>query len=105
MKIPLPDLLRKLREKQWERGLRPWYETVGVGLWAYAAKRPSLYAFGSKIAVRVLRWMGGSSKRIRNLPIGAGWTVSRDFPAPSGRTFREMYRERRPAGQAGSKRT
>jgi L-lactate dehydrogenase complex protein LldF len=104
VKIPLPDLLRKLREKQWERGLRPWYETVGVGLWAYAAKRPSLYAFGSKIAVRVLRWMGGSSKRIRSLPIGAGWTLSRDFPAPSGRTFREMYRERRQAGQAGSTR-
>ena len=30
VKIPLPDLLRKLREKQWERGLRPWYERVAV---------------------------------------------------------------------------
>jgi L-lactate dehydrogenase complex protein LldF len=105
VKIPLPDLLRKLREKQWERGLRPWYEKVGVALWAYAALRPSLYAFGSKVAVRVLRWMGGDAKRIRTLPIGAGWTVSRDFPAPSGRTFREMYRERRQSGQAGSTRT
>jgi L-lactate dehydrogenase complex protein LldF len=102
VKIPLPDLLRKLREKQWERGLRPWYEKVGVGVWAFAAKRPALYALGSRIAVRVLRWMGGDSRRIRSLPIGAGWTVSRDFPAPSGRTFREMYRERR---QAGSTRT
>ncbi|MGZ9030055.1 MAG: LutB/LldF family L-lactate oxidation iron-sulfur protein [Burkholderiaceae bacterium] len=105
VKIPLPDLLRKLREKQWDRGLRPWYEKVGVGVWAYAAMRPSLYAFGSRIAVRVLRWMGGSSKRIRSLPVGAGWTVSRDFPAPSGRTFREMYRDRKQAGQAGSTRT
>jgi len=105
VKIPLPDLLRKLREKQWDRGLRPWYEKVGVALWAYAALRPSLYAFGSKVAVRVLRWMGGDAKRIRTLPVGAGWTVSRDFPAPSGRTFREMYRERRASGQAGSTRT
>jgi len=105
VKIPLPELLRKLREKQWDRGLRPWYEKVGVTLWAYAAMRPSLYAFGSKVAVRVLRWMGGDAKRIRSLPVGAGWTVSRDFPAPSGRTFREMYRERRQAGQAGSTRT
>ena len=32
VKIPLPDLLRKLREKQWERGLRPWYERVGVAV-------------------------------------------------------------------------
>jgi L-lactate dehydrogenase complex protein LldF len=94
VKIPLPDLLRKLREKQWERGLRPWYEKVGVALWAYAAMRPSLYAFGSAVAVRMLAWMGGRTKRIRSLPLGAGWTVSRDFPAPSGRTFRELYRER-----------
>jgi len=105
VKIPLPDLLRKLREKQWERGLRPWYEKVGVALWAYAALRPSRYSFGSKVAVRVRRWMGGDAKRIRTLPVGAGWTVSRDFPAPSGRTFREMYRERRASGQAGSTRT
>ncbi len=33
--------------------------------------RPSLYAFGSKVAVRVLRWMGGSDRRIRSLPVGA----------------------------------
>jgi L-lactate dehydrogenase complex protein LldF len=104
VKIPLPDLLRKLREKQWERGLRPWYEKVGVAVWAYAARRPSLYAFGSKVAVRVLRWMGGNDRRIRSLPIGAGWTRSRDFPAPSGRTFREMYRERQLGAQAGSTR-
>jgi L-lactate dehydrogenase complex protein LldF len=95
VRIPLPDLLRKLREKQWERGLRPWYEKVGVAVWAFAATRPALYAFGSRIAVRVLRWMGGEPRRIRNLPGAAGWTRSRDLPAPSGRTFREMYRERR----------
>jgi ferredoxin len=44
VRIPLPDLLRKLREKQWERGLRPWYEPVAMSLWGYAARRPSLYA-------------------------------------------------------------
>lgn len=97
VRIPLPDLLRKLREKQWERGLRPWYEKVGVALWAYAALRPSLYAFGSGVAVRVLALMGGQAKRIRSLPVGAGWTKSRDFPAPSGRTFRELYRARQRA--------
>ena len=58
----------------------------------------------TKVAVRVLRWMGGDAKRIHKLPVGAGWTVSRDFPAPSGRTFREMYRERRRPAQAGSTR-
>ena len=43
----------------------------------------------------MLKWMGGNDRLIRQLPIGAGWTTSRDFPAPSGRTFRDLYRERR----------
>ena len=94
VKIPLPDLLRKLREKQWERGLRPWHERAGFALWAFAAKRPALYALGTRIAVRVLKLMGGTKGRIRDLPVASGWTATRDFPAPSGRTFRELYRER-----------
>ena len=99
VKIPLPDLLRKLREKQWERGLRPWYEHVAIGGWAFVAKRPALYALGSRLAVRLLNFMGGRDRLIRQLPIGAaGWTRSRDFPAPSGRTFRDLYRERRAGG-------
>jgi L-lactate dehydrogenase complex protein LldF len=103
VKIPLPDLLRKLREKQWERGLRPWYEKVGMALWGFAARRPGLYDVGSRVAVRLLRLMGGDAKRIRSLPVG-GWTVSRDFPAPSGRTFRELYRERKRAAQPSTRR-
>ena len=30
VKIPLPDLQRKLREKEFERRLRPWYERAGA---------------------------------------------------------------------------
>jgi L-lactate dehydrogenase complex protein LldF len=95
VKIPLPDLLRKLREKQFERGLRPWYERVGLTAWGYAARNPSLYRFGTRIAARVLKWMGGERGRIRTLPLASGWTDHRDFPAPSGKTFHELYRERR----------
>jgi L-lactate dehydrogenase complex protein LldF len=87
--------MRKLREEQWQRGLRPWYEKVGVTVWAFVAKRPALYDLAAKVAVRVLKWMSGHDGRIRSLPIGAGWTLSRDLPAPAGKTFRELYRERR----------
>src|SRR5512134_2936961 len=45
VKIPLPELLRKLREKQYERRLRPWYERAALTGWAYLALRPWLYAF------------------------------------------------------------
>ncbi len=94
VKIPLPDLMRKLRQQQWERGLRPWTEKAGMAVWGFVARRPSLYALATRAAVKVLKLLGGRSRRIRSLPLGAGWTVSRDLPAPAGRTFRDLYAER-----------
>jgi L-lactate dehydrogenase complex protein LldF len=35
VKIPLPDLQRKLREHAFEGGLRPWYERLALALWAW----------------------------------------------------------------------
>jgi L-lactate dehydrogenase complex protein LldF len=101
VKIPLPDLQRKLREKAFERGLRPWTERAGVKLWAWLAKRPALYAAATKLGVRVLRAMGGRERMIHKLPLGGGWTEGRDMPAPAGRTFRELYRERQASGGQG----
>jgi L-lactate dehydrogenase complex protein LldF len=94
VKIPLPDLLRKLRERQVDRGLRPWYERAAIGAWAFAARRPEIYRPLTRIGARVLNWLGGDKGRIRSLPFAGGWTDHRDFPAPSGRTFIDLYRER-----------
>ncbi|MFN7087054.1 MAG: lactate utilization protein B, partial [Burkholderiales bacterium] len=95
VKIPLPDLMRKLREKQFERGLKPWPEKLGLMLWSEIARRPALYAMVSKIAARVLARMGGAGKLIHRLPFGSDWSRGRDLPAPAGKTFREMYRKRK----------
>ena len=94
VKIPLPDLLRKLRERQFERGLRPWYEKAALAGWGWLARNPSVYRLGARMAARVLRWMGGERGMIRSLPLASGWTDQRDFPAPSGKTFMELYRQR-----------
>jgi len=94
VKIPLPDLLRKLREKQFKQGLRPTFEYMAFGIWAFFAQRPKLYRFATKWAARVLKLMGGQQRLIHALPGAAGWTDQRDMPAPSGKTFREIYRER-----------
>jgi len=94
VKIPLPDLLRKLRERQFERGLRPWYEKAALAGWGWAARTPSVYRLGARMAARVLRWIGGERRMIRSLPLASGWTDQRDFPAPSGKTFMELYRQR-----------
>ncbi|MCW5624955.1 MAG: iron-sulfur cluster-binding protein [Burkholderiales bacterium] len=94
VKIPLPDLMRKLREKQVDRGLRPWQERVGLKVWAWMAKRPAAYALFTRIAARIGRRMGGAQGLIHKLP-GNGWTEGRDIAAPEGKTFRELYAQRR----------
>jgi L-lactate dehydrogenase complex protein LldF len=94
VKIPLPDLMRKLREKEFERELRPWTERTGVRLWAWVARRPKLYAFATRMGVRFLRSLADSKGLIHKLPLASGWTEGRDMPAPAGRTFRELYAER-----------
>ncbi len=94
VKIPLPDLQRKLREKEFEEDLRPWHERTGIKLWAWLAMRPGLYAWGTRIGVRLLHARGDRNGMIRSLPLGGGWTDGRDMPAPSGRTFRDLYAER-----------
>jgi L-lactate dehydrogenase complex protein LldF len=96
VKIPLPDLMRKLREQQFERGLRPWRERAGLALWSWTAQHPKLYALLASVGARVLAMLGGRSRSISKLPGASGWTEGRDLPAPEGKTFRTLYKERRP---------
>jgi L-lactate dehydrogenase complex protein LldF len=95
VKIPLPDLQRKLREMEFERNLRPWHERLGLRAWAWLAVHPALYGFATGIGVRALRLLADRNGMIRKLPLASGWTDERDMPAPSGRTFRELYAARR----------
>ena len=91
-RFPLPDLLRKLREKQVERHLRPAREMAALRAWAWVAQRPWAYAFATRWAARALRLLGGRTGRIRKLPGARGWTLGRDFPAPQRATFRDQYK-------------
>ncbi|KWB48884.1 (Fe-S)-binding protein [Burkholderia ubonensis] len=88
--IPLSHLLRTLREKQVERRLRPWRERVALAAWGFVARRPTLYALTTKLAVRILERLGGGGM-LRRLPMMGGWMETRDLPVPTGRTFRELY--------------
>ncbi|KVC80525.1 (Fe-S)-binding protein [Burkholderia ubonensis] len=89
--IPLSHLLRTLREKQVERRLRPWRERAALAVWGFVARRPTLYALTTKLAVRILERLGGGGGMLRRLPMMGGWMETRDLPVPTGRTFRELY--------------
>lgn len=92
--IPLPDLLRKLREIQFEQNLRPWKERMALKIWAKAAQHPKLYALGTQVAARLLNMFGSKDHMLHHVPGAEGWTAERDLPAPAGKTFRELYKER-----------
>ena len=95
VKIPLPDLMRQLREKQIEQNLRPFGERLSIKIWRYVALRPGLYALATKLATRFGKLLGGSEGVIHRLPRLDGWTKGRDMPAPTGKTFRELYAQKK----------
>ncbi len=95
MKIPLPDLMRHWREREFEQRLSPKPYRWGLGFWAYFATRPHLYQRATRLAMRVLGNLGARRGRFRRLPLAGGWTRHRDLPAPEGQTFQEMWAEGR----------
>jgi len=92
VKIPLPDLQRRLREQAFAGKLRPRIERWATTIWAWVAQQPTLYGLYAWFAVRYLNWLAGGADRIEVLAAAPAWTAGRDMPAPQGKTFRELYR-------------
>ncbi len=91
VKIPLPNLMRHWREREFERHLTPQTMRYGLGFWAFFAKRPALYRLGTRVAALAMGWLGRKTGRFGWLPLAGGWTATRDFPAPQGDTFFALY--------------
>lgn len=87
MRIPLPKMMRHWREREFEKRLVPGSVRYGLGFWSFFVKRPGLYRFATRIAMKLLQLAGGKKRRFRKLPLASGWTDHRDFPAPEGKTF------------------
>ncbi len=94
MRIPLPRMLRKLREQQFEEKLTAKPVRWGLAAWAFLARRPALYQAAMQIGVAALAIIGRKRGRFRWLPMASGWTGARDLPAPQGFTFQEMWAAR-----------
>ena len=92
MRIPLPGLMRRLREKAFTERLTPPRARWALRAWAFAARRPALYAPLSLLGARLLSLLGGRRGAIAALPFARGWTDSRDMPAPEGATFQSLWK-------------
>jgi L-lactate dehydrogenase complex protein LldF len=89
VRIPLPSMLRAWRDVSYERGLVGTRAKLGLKLWGFFAARPRLYRLASDLAMRLL---ARKRTNYRHLPGLSGWTKTRDFPAPEGRTFVSMWK-------------
>jgi L-lactate dehydrogenase complex protein LldF len=100
MAIPLPSLMRKWRERDFELGDPPLAQRLVLRLWAFAAKRPKLYrALGGALAP-LLASLAGDRGQLSALPFGRDWTRTRDLPAPQGKTFHTLYQRQKRSGES-----
>jgi L-lactate dehydrogenase complex protein LldF len=91
VKIPLPSIMRSWRAREYEQRMAPKMNVLGLGLWAFAAKNPPLYRFGTRVIARLLKLIGRDGA-VHGFPLMRGWFAVRDFPVPEGRTFQEQLR-------------
>lgn len=91
MRIPLPRLLRHWREREFAAAKAPAAARWGLGAWAFLAARPRAYRLVARLVARTLALLGGRRGRLAALPFGAGWTATRDMPAPEGATFHAQW--------------
>lgn len=95
MKIPLPKMMRHWREREFERNLNPAVARYGLGLWAFFAKRPKLYALSTRLAIKAMKLIGRSRGSFSMLPGVGAWTKYRDFAVPEGETFQAKWKRER----------
>jgi L-lactate dehydrogenase complex protein LldF len=92
VRIPLPKMMRRWREREFERGLSPAPARYGLGVWAFFARRPTLYRLATDLVVRTLHLAGRRKGRFASAPLAGGWTQYRDLAAPERTTFQSQWR-------------
>ena len=98
VKIPLPELMRHWREREFERHLAPPVARFGLAAWGWFARRPAAYRLLTRVAAFALGWAGRKRGRLSDVPLAGGWTVGRELPAPEGDTFFSRYASARRTG-------
>ncbi len=93
VKIPLVTIMRHWRELDFRDKTASQSSRALLTIWAFLAKRPRLYHVVTRFAVATLGAIGRRRGKFGWLPLGRGWTRTRDFPAPKGRTFQQLWTE------------
>lgn len=94
-KIPLQDLLFKLRERRVRAGHTKVFEKFAFGMWQRFFKLPSTYKFAMKAASLGQKPLVRNGYITAELPLLSNWTNSRYLPAAADVTFRDRWEKRK----------
>lgn len=95
VKIPLTDMMRAMRERQWREKLTTSRNRLPITFWSFLARRPWLYRLATSVAVKAMRMFRKGDGRIHKLPFAGGWTKSRDLTTPEASTFLAQWQRGR----------
>ena len=95
VRIPLPSMLRRWRDQVYARDLGDWQTKWALKWWAVFAKRPALYHFFAGPKMQLLAMWARKQGHLKSIPSLKGWTNSRNFPAPQGKTFQQLWKEKK----------
>ncbi len=94
MHIPLPKLMRHWREREFLEGETPFVTRLALKSWATLARQPWAYHALSRLMSRAMKFASGRHGAFTWMPFASGWTGGRNFPAPQGKTFQELWAAR-----------
>ena len=98
VQIPLPELLRKLRNKERIEVRANITARLLNNAFCFVAKRPRLYRTVTAFGIGLLRRLGGSGGSFSSIPMMKAWTKYKDFPSPEKSTFQELWQNRKKNG-------
>ena len=97
VRIPLPEMMRAWRIREFERNMTPAGMRWGLRAWNLMNRVPWLHRLSTRVGLKLLRLLSSREGAfLTRMPLFAGkWTLHRDFRAPAGKTFMDQWRDRR----------
>ena len=93
MDIPLPAMMRQLRNQQWESKLTTTRARWSTQLWGLICQRPKLYRFVTAVSIRMLSIFSGRKKQLKFAPFAGAWFQYRDLPTPESNSFMSRWKK------------
>ncbi|WP_051235604.1 LutB/LldF family L-lactate oxidation iron-sulfur protein [Marinimicrobium agarilyticum] len=94
VRIPLPGLMRKLRDREQREAKHASVSTLAVKLFCRLSRHPVLYRRLTHFSLKLVSMIRGRKSRFRTLPLMSGWSRHRDFPAPDNGSFQSQWQQR-----------